>query len=96
MDGLYCVFSPDLAIGDMHQFLCPGQRVRSFTPNAVRYLFSMIGNGVVFLHAHRLYHRDLKFTNVIIVEQEFRAKIIDFGSAKFSVTPVQVSPVVDM
>lgn len=95
LEGLYCVMSPDLAIGDLYQFLCPGTRVRSFNPNEAKHLFRMIGNGVAFLHDHRLYHRDLKFNNIVLVGEEFDAKIIDFGSAKFAKLHVQVSSVDD-
>lgn len=50
----------------------------------------MIGEGVEFMHSRRLYHRDLKFTNIIILE-DFRAQITDFGSAKFVEDDVNVS-----
>eukprot|EP00035_Acanthoeca_spectabilis_P017703 m.372292 g.372292 ORF g.372292 m.372292 type:complete len:455 (+) comp16688_c0_seq14:2906-4270(+) len=66
VDGLYCIVSPNLAIGDLHQFLCPGKLVQSFSPNETRSLFGMIGRGVAFLHEKGLYHRDLKPNNIII------------------------------
>jgi len=50
-------------------------------PNQVRQMTKELLNGVDFLHSHRILHRDLKPQN-LLVTQEGRIKIADFGLAK--------------
>ena len=53
----------------------------AFDPKFVRYFFSQILKGVLFLHSKGLAHRDLKCSNILLTSQK-SIKIVDLGLAK--------------
>ncbi|KAJ3274418.1 hypothetical protein HDV01_003022 [Terramyces sp. JEL0728] len=58
------------------------EKYESFTEPAARYIFKQILKAIAHLHHAGLVHRDIKDENILIDDQ-FRVKLIDFGSAQF-------------
>lgn len=87
---LFFIVCTDVGLGDLFSYLCPNDSQRkqlfaeSFDLNSARWIFKMIAEGVDYMHRHGLCHRDLKLENVIVM-RDLTMKIIDFGSAKFTV-----------
>ncbi|KAK7439056.1 hypothetical protein VKT23_017762 [Stygiomarasmius scandens] len=70
----------DLCEGDMRNAM--SKRVIN-SESHIREAFLQVLDGVMHLHKHNVYHRDLKFDNVLYVKEgkEINVKIADFGLA---------------
>jgi len=70
--------------GELFNYICPTTPpyVRPFSQDSSRRLFRQICAGVAHMHNLGCYHRDLKLENLVL-DGEFNAKIMDFGSVKF-------------
>lgn len=84
---LFFIISPDVGECDLFSTICTNQApiVESFDINSARCIFKMIAEGANYMHQHGLCHRDLKLENVVVM-RDLTVKIIDFGSAKFTVS----------
>ncbi|KAG5182789.1 kinase-like domain-containing protein [Tribonema minus] len=67
--------------GSLRKVLNDPNTWRQFTPPMRNQVLMDVAEGMEFLHAHNVYHRDLKSHNVLITEWG-RAKLTDFGLSK--------------
>jgi len=62
----------------------PTKNLETLLPmDQIRSIMFMIMGGLHHIHSNRVIHRDLKAENVI-VDQDYRVKIIDFGLSKLA------------
>lgn len=79
----------DLAKSDLHQHLQATRKAgQSFTLAEVREMTRQIVSGVAFLHSHRIMHRDLSPSNILLFEGG-ALKITDFGLARSFWAPIK-------
>lgn len=78
IDELYNYISmeyiPGWSVFDLLQYSGP------LSEDSARFLFLQIIKGVEHMHSKGIWHRDLKVNNILI-DKEFRIKIVDFGLA---------------
>ncbi|TPX37511.1 hypothetical protein SmJEL517_g00524 [Synchytrium microbalum] len=74
---------PLIRRSSMDLFECIEQCDHLTEPQAA-YVFKQVVDGVRFMHSKNVVHRDIKDENIVIDDQ-FRVKIIDFGSAAVDV-----------
>ncbi|KAJ7049634.1 kinase-like domain-containing protein [Mycena amicta] len=56
-------------------------RLGSLSTTCVRYYTAQIADALAFIHSRGVLHRDLKPENILL-DERFRIKIVDFGTAK--------------
>ncbi|CCW63650.1 unnamed protein product [Phytomonas sp. EM1] len=83
--------TPYLHISSRH----PHPDARRIFLSRVKCIMLQLFNGLSFLHAHRILHRDLKLSNVLLDEHGY-AKLCDFGLGRYyhegqSLTPTVVT-----
>ncbi len=82
-DGRACMVTEYLAGQDLQAVL---ERRRRLPPELALDLSIQIADGLRAAHARGIVHRDIKPANIFLVQEdtELRAKIVDFGVAKFA------------
>jgi 3-phosphoinositide dependent protein kinase-1 len=83
---LYCTFQDRSSFYFVEDFvrngtLCSAVEQHRIGPAAAKCLLAQLVSGISYMHDHRVVHRDLKPTNILLDFQN-RVKICDFGSAK--------------
>jgi len=73
--------------GELYSHL---QRVGKLSLLEIRSIFSQIINGLIYLHRHRILHRDLSWSNILLSSDKKTIKISDFGIATQIETPDQL------
>ena len=83
MRNSVCLVTQLMHNGNLSQFLANNK----LSPFAKVRISHDIAAGMAFLHAHRLVHRNLKPTNILIASRDVRCpvlcKICDFGASRF-------------
>ena len=78
VDNIYCIYLEFLPGGTIHNLVntlgpLPESRVKMYTKQLLA--------GLVYLHQHRVIHRDIKGANLLL-DNKGKLKLTDFGSAK--------------
>ncbi|KAF5331827.1 hypothetical protein D9611_008921 [Ephemerocybe angulata] len=77
---LYLVF--EFLEGDLKRYIETGNQNRTpITPSIVKKFTHQLVSGLLYCHAHRILHRDLKPQNLLIDEYD-NLKLADFGLAR--------------
>lgn len=80
--NMFFLVSNDLCEGgELYNYLVFGNGIKKFEEPVARYFFKQLCEGVQHMHAHGMFHRDLKLENVVL-DAHYVAKIMDFGHAK--------------
>ncbi|CAF3668461.1 unnamed protein product [Adineta steineri] len=64
--------------GDLERYL---KEKKSLSESETQHIVKQVVNGLVYLHNHRIIHRDIKLSNLLLTDT-YEVKIADFGLAK--------------
>jgi serine/threonine protein kinase len=89
---MFFTLSDDLCEGgELFSYLVGDDGVKKFDEPLARYFFRQLAAGVAHMHAHKLFHRDIKLENIVL-DATYHAKLMDFGLAKRGSDCVCVNP----